>query len=117
MSGTVLVLLPRGGRPDEAAVAATCRVVEWRSAEDVVRELGGVDAAATGTVILVSDGLGADDLAAVVAAARSCQAPVVEVRGQQWDGFSRLELAAVCRGVVSGFGMDGAWDVVEAVRG
>jgi hypothetical protein len=37
------------------------------------------------------------------------------VRGEQWDGFERLELATVCKGVVSGFGVDAVRAVAAAL--
>jgi hypothetical protein len=111
MSGRVLLLVPRGAVPDDAGIPDACSLVVWHVADDIVRAMAGVDTDAVASVLLVSDGLRGDDLSAVVEAVRRCGVPIVEVRSAQWDGFERLELATVCKGVVSGFGVDAAWAV------
>jgi 3-dehydroquinate dehydratase len=116
MSGDVMVLLPHGTLPEDAAIPAGCRVVEWRGLEDVVPELATAGAHQLAAVVFESDGLRGDDVPAVVEAVQGCAVPVVEVRGNQWDGFTRLELAEACKGVVSGFGVEGVWAVAEALR-
>jgi hypothetical protein len=114
MSGEVLVLVPHGAVPDGAAIDG-CRVVTWRSGDDVLRELEAAAAEGLAGVVLVSDGLPPDHAAAVVETVRTCRIPVVEVLGGQWDGFSRLDLSAAGRGMVSGFGIEGAWAAAKAL--
>ncbi len=115
MSGDVLVVVPHGAVADRTAVEG-CRVATWRSGDDVVRELSAADAERLAGVVLLCDGLPGDHLDAVIEAVRVCHVPVVEVRGAHWDGFSRLELAAACKGMVSGFGVEGVWAAAEALR-
>ncbi len=115
MSGDVLVIVPHGALPADGSFAAAFNVVEWHDPEDIGRALAGLDAEIAG-VVLMSDGLSETVLATVIAAVRACEAPVVEVRGKQWDGFAPSPLAAVCKGVVSGFGIEGAWAAAEALR-
>ena len=113
MSGEVLVLVPHGAVPNGTTVEG-CRVVMWRSGEDLVRTLGAAAEGLAG-VVLMSDGLPPDQVTAVVETVRMCRVPVVEVLGGQWDGFSRLDLAAVGKGMVSGFGVDGVWAAATAL--
>lgn len=61
---------------------------------------------APGPVAFVSDP--ALDVPAAVAAIRAHPHPVVEVRPTHWDGFSPEPIAAVCRGVIAGFGPSAA---------
>jgi hypothetical protein len=105
MSGRVLLLVSGAAVPVDAAIPDACSLVRWGVADDVVRALASIEDGIV-AVVLASDGLRAEDLPPVIEAARRCPVPVVEVRGAQWDGFERLELATVCKGVVSGFGVE-----------
>lgn len=115
MSGDVLVVIPHGALPADGYLAAGCRIVEWHVPEDILRALAGLDASVSGAV-LMADGLPEGSLAQIIEAVRACGAPVVEVRSEQWDGFTPSPLAAACKGVVSGFGIEGAWAAAEALR-
>ena len=103
----ILVLLPHGSLPADVSTGAELHAVEWRVPEDIVRTLAALDPSVAG-VVLMSDGLGRAALASIIPAVQAAGVPVVEVRGEQWDGFSVSPLARVCKGVVSGFGVEGA---------
>jgi hypothetical protein len=115
LSVEVLVLVPQGAVPDDTMIEG-CRVVRWRSGSDVVRELNRAVAGGLGGVVLVSDGLPPDQVPTITETVRMCRVPVVEVRSAQWDGLSRLDIAAAGKGMVSGFGMEGAWAAARALR-
>jgi hypothetical protein len=108
----VLAIIPESLVDEDAAVPAGCTLVPWLGPDDIVRALfSDFDAA-----VLMSDGLGESGVHAVLQAVQECGKPVVEVRGEQWDGFAPMPLAAVCKGVVTGFGVEGAWAAAEALR-
>jgi 3-dehydroquinate dehydratase len=52
-------------------------------------------------------GLPPESQPALAAAVREGGRPVIEVRGERWDGETQSELSAACRGVISGFGFGG----------
>jgi 3-dehydroquinate dehydratase len=96
----VTVLVPK-------AVADALGPVEGA---DVVVVAGGLAAAvraAAGPVVVWSEGLAAGEEAEVAAAVRSLGADCIEVRPERWDGESPSGLSAACRGVISGFGVNG----------
>ena len=111
----MLILIPHGALPADGYVLQGCDVVEWHVPDDIVRALGGLTAEVT-AIILMTDGLPESAVANVIQSVQACGAPVVEVRGQQWDGLSPAPLAAACKGFISGFGVEGAWAAAEAVR-
>lgn len=108
----VLVLLPAQAIDEDMTAPPGCTLVAWHTSDDIVRALYGEFEAA----VLMSDGLEEADLAPLIAAIRDCGKPIVEVRGDQWDGFAPMPLASACKGVVSGFGRDGVWAAVGALR-
>ena len=108
----VLVLVPAQAVEDDVAVPAGCSLVRWRTADDIVRALyGDFDGA-----VIMSDGLDARELGPVIQAVLEIGKPVVEVRGDQWDGFSPMPLAAACKGAVTGFGLAGPWAAARSLR-
>ncbi|MEX0783360.1 MAG: hypothetical protein WD557_11975 [Dehalococcoidia bacterium] len=115
MSARVVILVPHGSVPEDAAVPDACSLLVWHVGDDVVRTLAGIDRNTVSAVVLGTDGLLSADLSLVVEAVRRCGVPVVEVRGEQWDGFERLELAQVCKGVASGFGVDAVRAIAVAL--
>jgi hypothetical protein len=109
---SVLVLVPAEALDDDVAVAAGCSLMPWRTGDDIISALHGDFEAA----VLVSDGLESEELGLVIQAVPASGKPMVEVRSGQWDGFSPMPLAAVCKGVVTGFGLAGAWAAAQALR-
>lgn len=107
------MLVPAASVDDDLAVPGGCSLVPWRTADDIVRAVyGEFDAA-----VLMSDGLEGRDMDAVITAVRASSKPVVEVRSEQWDGSSPMPLAAACKGIITGFGLAGAWTAAQALRG
>ena len=111
----MLVLLPHGSLPDDGYVLEGCDVIEWQLPDDIVRALGGLASEVT-AVVLMTDGVPDSAVMDVIQAVQACGAPVVEVRGSQWDGLTPAPLAAASKGFVSGFGIEGAWAAAEAMR-
>lgn len=105
----VLVIVPESALPADVAMPPGCRLESWLKPGDVARALAGDFEAA----VLLADGL--DDTDSVAEAVRHTGKPVVVVYAEQWDGFAPLPLAAVCKGVVSGFGVQGVWAAARAL--
>jgi 3-dehydroquinate dehydratase len=102
----VLVLAP-------AAIAVELAgAVPYSSLEDVTAALTSTD----GPAVLVSDGLLEEQLAALAAEIRRLRRQVIEVRAERWDGASFSPLSAACRGVISGFGLDGIGAALHLLR-
>jgi hypothetical protein len=53
---------------------------------------------------------------ALAAAVKENGRPVIEVRGERWDGETQSELSAACRGVISGFGFGGVAAAIALLR-
>jgi 3-dehydroquinate dehydratase len=102
VSSEVLVLVPAASAASQSLPEGT-PVVAYSNAVDVFVALRG----SAGPVVLDSDGLGDDTLAAVAAALRERSGPCIEVRARAWDGESHSPVSAACRGVISGFGVAG----------
>lgn len=84
-------------------LSPSTEMVRFAAAAEVVWAL----ASGGGPVVLLSDGLTASDVAAIADAVRRSSRAVIEVRSERWDGQTESELSAACRGVISGFGLDG----------
>ena len=78
-------------------------LVHFATAFDAAVSLRATDAPA----VLVTDGLDAEDLNSLAAAIKERRGSCIEVRSAVWDGVTGSPVAAVCRGVISGFGSDG----------
>ena len=111
----VLVIVPEGA-VDEAENRARADVsllelsfAAYNAARSVADELrSDFDAA-----VLMTDAIPPADADAVARAVRRAARPVIEVRGKRWDGIEPSPISAACRGVISGFGVDG---IAAAVR-
>lgn len=88
-------------------------LVHFHTAVDAVISLRASDAPA----VVVTDGLDAEDLDSLTNAIRERGAPCIEVRMVRWDGETQSPVSGACRGVVSGFGMDGVGRAVELLAG
>ncbi|MGE3076714.1 MAG: hypothetical protein AB7N24_21810 [Dehalococcoidia bacterium] len=97
----VLVLVPQT-LPAPSLPAGTM-LVHFHTAVDAVISLKASDAPA----VIVTDGLDNEDLDSLANAIRERGAPSIEVRMVRWDGETQSPVSGVCRGVISGFGMDG----------
>ena len=84
-------------------------LVHFATAFDAAISLRATDDAA----VLVTDGLDAEDLDSLAAAISGRRGPCIEVRSKGWDGVTGSPVSAVCRGVISGFGVDGIRRAVE----
>lgn len=111
----VLVIVPEGTVTDaEERARADVRLLElyfaaYGSAGSVVNELrSDFDAA-----VFMSDAIPAADAGLVAKALKRAGRPVIEVQGAPWEGTGSSPISAACRGVISGFGVDG---VIAAVR-
>ncbi|GAB4331029.1 MAG: hypothetical protein Kow0010_16180 [Dehalococcoidia bacterium] len=111
----VLVIVPEGA-VDEAEERARADVsllelyfAAYNAARSVADELrSDFDAA-----VLMTDAVPPADADVVAKAVKRAARPVIEVQGRRWDGMESSPISAACRGVISGFGVDG---VVAAVR-
>lgn len=96
---TVLVLIPAGIQapplPRDAALVA------FATPADAAAIL----AADGSPTVILSDALAPAAQETLAAALRARPRPCIEVRGERWDGHSPSPLSAVCRGVISGFGV------------
>lgn len=66
--------------------------------------------------VLVSDSIPDDELTVVARAVHDGRTPCIEVRGEAWDGTTFSSLSAVCRGVISGFGLAGIPPAIDVLR-
>lgn len=111
----VLVIVPEEAVTEaEERARADVRLLElyfaaYSGARSVVGELrSDFDAA-----VLMTDAIPPADAEMVAKAVKRAARPVIEVQGAQWEGTETSPISAACRGVISGFGVDG---VVAAVR-
>lgn len=100
MSDT-LVLVHRGIFP--GPLPAGSSLVPFETIVDAVVSLK----ATTFPAVVCTDGIAPEDLPSLAAAIAAHPAPCIEVRAGAWDGESGSPVAAACRGVISGFGVDG----------
>ena len=107
----ILVVVPAELAHDVASGGGV-RVRGYRSTEEILGALG----APADAVVLVSDLVPAEDLAIVASAVRQDGRPAIEVRSAGWDGETQSPLSGVCRGVISGFGLDGVAAAVALLR-
>jgi len=70
--------------------------------------------AATGPVILWSDGIEGEALRSIAEAVRGLSVEVIEVNSRGSDGLRASPLSGACRGVISGFGANGILRAIEA---
>ena len=75
----------------------------YRSEADVVTLIP----TGAGNILLLSDALDGSALDGVAKAVRAHPGGIIEVRRERWDGLSPSPLSAACRGVISGFGING----------
>lgn len=106
MSG-VLVLVHRS--LDAGPMPGGISLVPFETVVDAIVALK----AASMPAIVCTDGLAPEDLVPLAAAISTHAAPCIEVRAAAWDGESESPVAAVCRGVISGFGMNGVRRATE----
>lgn len=104
----VLLLVPadaaRGLPPIQGGV-----LVPFTSTLDVVVSLK----ASPLPAVLCTDTIPFEEAESVAAAIRGHSAAVVEVRLGPWDGESHSPIGAACRGVISGFGLNGVVRAAE----
>ena len=107
----VAVLVPEGVSGEAPALEGTLKLT-YGAALDLVVSLR----ALANPAVILSDGLAEDALDAVAAAVRDHSAACIEVRLERWDGHTFSPLSAACRGVISGFGMNGVGAAVSLLR-
>lgn len=109
MSRRVLVVVPASAAGGVAPAGAAVRA--YHTASEAAAALGstGWDAA-----VLLSDAIPAADEPALATVVRAAGRPVIEVRRERWDGETWSPLTAVCRGVISGFGLAGVAAAAQA---
>jgi 3-dehydroquinate dehydratase len=88
--------------------------IEHRPCADV-DTLGASLRAATGPVILWSEGLDTTATRALADVVRGLSVQVIEVAPEGCDGFTPSPLSAACRGVISGFGPAGIRRALETL--
>lgn len=103
----ILVLVHRG--VSAGSLPAATVLVPYETVVDAVVALK----ATTFPAVVCTDGLAPEDLPSLAAAIAAHPAPCIEVRAAAWDGESGSPVAAVCRGVISGFGPNGTRRAVE----
>lgn len=106
----VLVLIHRGQPAGDLPPGAL--VVPFGTVVDAVVALKATAAPA----VICTGGLAPEDLEPLAAAVAAHPAPCIEVRNDTWDGESHSPVAAICRGVISGFGVTGIRRAVELLR-
>jgi 3-dehydroquinate dehydratase len=104
----VLVLIPAAESGNLPQIDGAV-LVPYTTTLDVVVSLKGSDLAA----VVCTDGIADEEAESVATAIRERAAPCVEVRLGPWDGESHSPVSAVCRGVISGFGVAGVVRAVE----
>lgn len=108
MSRQLIVVAPASAAGGLALQGAALRLYHTASEAAAALQAPGWDAA-----VLLSDAIPPAEEPALATAVRAAGRPVIEVRRERWDGETWSPLTAVCRGVISGFGLAG---VAAAVR-
>ena len=105
----IVVLAPAIHAPELPDLGADVRVVTYASLAEAINALP----AATEPAVIWSDGLFEDAPTEIAPFVRGRSAATIEVRTGRWDGRTPSHLSAACRGVISGFGVDGVKRAVE----
>ena len=104
----VLVLIPASEAPSLPQIDGAV-LVPFTSTLDVVVSLK----ASPLPAVICTDTIPPDEGESVVTAIRDRAGSCVEVRLAPWDGESHSPISAACRGVISGFGVQGVVRAVE----
>jgi 3-dehydroquinate dehydratase len=108
----IVVLAPARHAYELPDLGKDVRVVAYANLAEAIGALpdGAVPA------VIWSDGLFEDDPTEIAPLVRARAAATIEVRADRWDGRTPSHLSAACRGVISGFGVDGVKRAVELLR-
>ena len=107
----IVVIVPAEIAHD-VGIDGDVRVKPYKTGQDILVALG----YAFNGAVLLSDLIPPTYEAIVASAIRQANRPVVEVRTQRWDGELLSPVSAVCRGVISGFGLSGVEAAVALLR-
>jgi 3-dehydroquinate dehydratase len=108
----IVVLAPARHAYELPDLGKDVRVLAYANLAEAI---GGLPDAAVPAVIW-SDGLFEDGPTEIAPLVRARAAATIEVRADRWDGRTPSHLSAACRGVISGFGVDGVKRAVELLR-
>lgn len=108
----IVVLAPTRHAHELPELGEEVRVVTYANLAEAVGALPD----ATVPAVVWSDGLFEDDPTEIAPFVRARAAATIEVRADRWDGRTPSHLSAACRGVISGFGVNGVKRAVELLR-
>lgn len=108
----IVVLAPALHAPELPDLGENVRLVPYANLAEAIAALTG----AVEPTVIWSDGLFEDEPTEIARLVRGRTAATIEVRASRWDGRTPSQLSAACRGVISGFGVDGVKRAVELLR-